>query len=84
MKRLRGISEAGLGQKGSDLLAIPACRRCHDGIHARRIQPSREEILELIVTYLICFLDENKEEIRSCESVPTLLPREGPDECEPQ
>ena len=58
LKRLRGISAAGLGQKGNDLLGIPACRRCHEQIHARKLRPSREEILELIVTCLVCFLDE--------------------------
>jgi hypothetical protein len=64
MKRLRGISVAGLGQKGSDVLAIPACRPCHEKIHAGKLQPSREEILELIVTLLICFLDENSAGIK--------------------
>jgi hypothetical protein len=64
MKRLRGISEAGLRQKGSDLLAIPACRPCHEKIHTGKLQPSREEILELIVTLLISFLDENSSGIK--------------------
>lgn len=58
MKRLRGISEAGLGQKGSDYLAIPVCRRCHDRIHFGQLSPTREELLQLVVTYLIGYLTE--------------------------
>jgi hypothetical protein len=60
IRNLRGISEAGLAQKGSDYLTIPACRRHHDKLHAGHLQISREDLLEIIITNLICYLDENK------------------------
>lgn len=55
-KRFLGISYAGLGQKGSDLLAIPVCRSCHDKIHWGRLRVTREESLELIVANLVGYL----------------------------
>jgi hypothetical protein len=60
IRTLRGISEAGLAQKGSDYLSIPACRRHHEQLHAGYLQVSREELLEIIVTNVISYLDENK------------------------
>lgn len=55
-KRLRGISEAGMAQRGSDYLAIPVCRVCHDKLGNGSFQPNRAELLELIVIHLICYL----------------------------
>lgn len=55
-KQFVGLSYAGLGQKGSDLLAIPVCRSCHDKIHRGFLRLSREEFLELIVMNLAAYL----------------------------
>ena len=63
IKRLRGISEAGLRQKGSDCLCIPACRKCHEKMHNGVLKPDLAEILELIVINLVCFIDENRERL---------------------
>lgn len=60
IKRLRGISEARLAQKGSDYLAIPVCRKCHEDIRDGRLQPRREEYLELCLINLICYLDASQ------------------------
>ena len=57
IKRLRGISEAGVSQKGSDYLAIPLCRFCHAKIHAGTIRLERVELLELIVVNLVGYLE---------------------------
>lgn len=57
VKRLRGISEAGMAQKGADHLAIPVCRRCHEKLHSGRLTPSRADLLELVVINLICHLN---------------------------
>jgi hypothetical protein len=55
-KRLRGISEAGMAQKGSHYLAIPVCRLCHERLGNASLKPSRDELLELIVINLICYM----------------------------
>jgi len=60
IKRLRGISEARLAQKGSDYLAIPVCHKCHEDIRDGRLQPRREEYLELCLINLICYLDASQ------------------------
>lgn len=60
IKRLRGISQAQLAQKGSDYLAIPVCHRCHEDIRDGRLQPRREEYLELCLINLICYLDASQ------------------------
>ncbi len=64
LKGLRGISEAGLRQKGSDYLSIPVCRTCHTRLHSGDLRPSRTELLELVVIYLVCFLDANRRGLR--------------------
>ena len=60
VKRLRGISDARLAQKGSDYLSIPVCHKCHEDIRDGRLKPSREEYLELCLINLICYLDANQ------------------------
>jgi len=60
IKRLRGLSEAGLGMKGPDYLAIPLCRKCHDELHNGKLTPSREELLEICTINLICHIQELK------------------------
>lgn len=62
-KTLRGVCAAGMAQKGSDWLTIPVCRRHHKMIHSSPFKPSREELLELITTYLIVFLDLHREKL---------------------
>jgi hypothetical protein len=57
IKRLRGISDARLAQKGSDYLAIPVCHKCHEDNRDGRLKPSREEYLELCLINLICYLE---------------------------
>jgi hypothetical protein len=64
LKRLRGISKAGLRQKASDYLSIPVCRQCHTELHGGVLKPDRAELLELIVINLVCFLDENRKRLR--------------------
>jgi len=56
LKRLRGISEAGMAQKGNHYLAIPVCRLCHEKLGSALLEPSRDELLELIVINLICYM----------------------------
>jgi|SRR5579863_419119 len=58
LKRLRGISEAGMAQKGSDYLAIPVCGLCHTRIHNKTLRPQPEELLEIIAINVICFLKQ--------------------------
>jgi hypothetical protein len=55
-KRLRGISEAGMAQRGSDYLAIPVCHLCHEKLENGSLEPGPAELLELIVINLICYL----------------------------
>jgi hypothetical protein len=57
IRRLPGISEARLGQKGSDFLCIPLCNRCHTKLHRGVITLSRTEVLEFCLINLICFLE---------------------------
>jgi hypothetical protein len=64
IRTLRGISEAGLAQKGSDYLTVPACRLHHEQLHAGHLQVSREDLLEIIVTNVICYVDENRSKFR--------------------
>lgn len=60
-KTLRGINAAGIAEKGSDYLAIPVCeQRCHRKIHNGSLRPPREELLQIIVINLICFLNEGR------------------------
>ncbi len=56
-KKFHGISSGGLGKKGSDYLAIAICRKCHDKIHSGALRPDRNELLELLVIQLVCFID---------------------------
>lgn len=56
IKRFRPVSEAGLGQKGSDYLAIPLCRRCHGNLHQGSLKLDRQELYELIIVNLVAFL----------------------------
>ncbi len=60
IRRLPGISEAGLAQKGSDYLTIPVCHKCHEDIRDGRLKPSREEYLEICLINLICHLDASQ------------------------
>lgn len=60
IKRLRGLSGAGMGQKGPDYLAIPVCRKTHHEIHDGKASISREEILEICVINLICYIGKLK------------------------
>ncbi len=55
-KQLAGISYAGIGQKGSDLLAIPVCRECHIRFHSGALRLSREDALQLILVNLVQYL----------------------------
>lgn len=50
------ISYAGIGQKGSDYLAIPMCRYCHVDFHVGKSRQSREELITLIVLNLVSYL----------------------------
>lgn len=56
LKGLRGI-RAGMVQK-IDYVAIPLCRRCHEDLHKGLLKPSREELLEVILINVICYLDQ--------------------------
>ena len=69
IKRLRGISDARLAQKGADYLSIPACHKCHEDIRDGRLKPTREHYLELCLINLICYLHENKAHLhqKSCD-----------------
>jgi len=58
IRRLRGLNEAGMGQKGPDYLAIPICRKSHRQFHDGKFTISREEILEICVINLICHVQE--------------------------
>ncbi|HEX5413949.1 MAG TPA: hypothetical protein VFZ27_19065 [Terriglobia bacterium] len=60
IKRLRGMSEAGLGTKGPDYFAIPMCRRCHRELHDGKLTISREEVLEICAINLICYIQQLK------------------------
>jgi len=57
IRRLPGISEARLAQKGSDFLCIPLCNPCHTKLHRGGITLSRTEVLEFCLINLICFLE---------------------------
>jgi hypothetical protein len=63
IRRLRGISEKGLAQKGSDYLAIPVCHGCHEDFRDGRRMPSREEYLELCLINLICYLNAHPKQL---------------------
>ena len=63
IRRLRGISESGLAQKGADYLGIPICRRHHTQLHDGNLHISREELLEVIVANLVCYLDATAEKL---------------------
>jgi hypothetical protein len=56
-KRLRGISEAGMAQKGADYLAISLCRQCHEKLQSGQLTPDRADLLELVVINLISYLN---------------------------
>jgi hypothetical protein len=56
LRRLPGLGAGGIGLKGPDYAAIPACRPCHVRLHSgggRRVQ--RAELLELIVLNLAAY-----------------------------
>ena len=59
LRTLRGISEAGMAEKGSDYLAIALCRRHHDAIHTGSLKLHHEELLEFIAINLISYLSGN-------------------------
>jgi len=58
IRRLRGLSEAGLGQKGPDYLAMPICRKSHREFHDGKFTIDRGEILEICLTNLICYVQK--------------------------
>jgi len=58
--RLRGLSQAALGQKGPDYLAIPICRKSHREFHGGKFSISREELLEICLTNVIYYTQELK------------------------
>jgi hypothetical protein len=56
IRQFLGVSTGGVGRKGSDYLAVPACRSCHRKIHDGTLRAERIEILEMIVVNLTCFV----------------------------
>jgi len=70
IRRLPGISEARLAQKGSDFLCIPLCNPCHTKLHRGGITLSRTEILEFCLINLICFLEVTYPRQQHGEVVP--------------
>jgi len=56
LRTLRGISAAGMAEKGSDYLALPLCRSHHDAVHRGSLKLQREDLLEFIAINLICYL----------------------------
>jgi hypothetical protein len=68
LRRLRGISAAGMAQKGSDYLAIPLCRVHHDALHRGSLKLQRGELLEFIVINLICYLETLCRESAKCNA----------------
>lgn len=64
LKQLRGVSESGIGRKGSDYLSIPVCRRCHTEFHSGTRTLTHSELLRLIVIHLVCFIEEHRERLR--------------------
>ena len=59
IKRLPGVSEARLAQKGSDCLTIPLCHLCHTKLHRGRIAVTYTKVLEYCLINLICYLKTN-------------------------
>jgi hypothetical protein len=45
-----------MAEKGTHYLAIPVCRLCHERLGNASLEPSRDELLELIVINLICYM----------------------------
>jgi len=76
IRRLPGISEARLAQKGSDFLCIPLCNPCHTKLHRGVIVLSRTGLLEFCTINLICFLEATYVRRRHGESVAEAC-REG-------
>jgi hypothetical protein len=56
IKRLRGLNEVAMGQKGPDYLAIPLCRKNHREFHDGKLAISREEVLEICAINLISYI----------------------------
>lgn len=50
------ISEGGIGVKGSDYLAVPLCRLCHEQMHSGHMKVKRELLMEIIITQLISYI----------------------------
>jgi hypothetical protein len=75
VRRLPGISEARLAQKGSDFLCIPLCNPCHTKLHRGVIALTRTEILEFCVINLICFVEATYPLQRHGETVATACRR---------
>jgi hypothetical protein len=71
IRRLPGISESRLAQKGSDFLCIPLCNRCHTKLHRGGLTLSRTEVLEFCLVNLICFLEATYPRQQHGEVVPT-------------
>jgi hypothetical protein len=70
IRRLPGISEAGLAQKCSDFLCIPLCNPCHRNLHRGVITLSRTGVLEFCLINLICFLEATYPPQQHGEIVP--------------
>jgi hypothetical protein len=60
IKHFRLISGGGIGLKGSDYLAIPMCRLCHDKKHSGQLKIERVELLEIIIVNLVAFSVERE------------------------
>jgi hypothetical protein len=58
IRHFRLISDGGFGRKGSDYLAIPLCRECHEKVHSGRLKIERAVLLEIIVINLVVFVAE--------------------------
>jgi hypothetical protein len=58
IRHWRPISDGGLGRKGSDYLAIPLCRQCHEEVHSGHLKIERAALLEIIVINLVVFIAE--------------------------
>jgi hypothetical protein len=59
-KHFPQIGGGGVGLKGSDYLAVPACRRCHSDIHSGALRVERVQLLELLIINLVCFVADRK------------------------
>jgi hypothetical protein len=58
IRHFRLISDGGFRRKGSDYLAIPLCRQCHEEVHSGHLKIERTALLEIIVINLVVFIAE--------------------------